>query len=81
MLETGDDAVLGLRYDDGDCAVVVLNNLSGRRRTVALDLSDEEAATATDLFCDRRYDPLAPGDTSVRLSPYGFRWLRLGGIY
>jgi len=80
-LATGADAVLGLRYDDAGTAIIVLNNLSDRRCDITLDLPDEEAATATDLFGDRRYDPLQPGKLRMRLNPYGYRWLRIGGPY
>jgi maltose alpha-D-glucosyltransferase/alpha-amylase len=80
-LDTGDDAVLGLRYDVDDSAIVAVTNLSGRRRTISLDLTDEERRTATDLFADRRYEPLSAQSRRIGLSGYGYRWLRLGGIY
>jgi maltose alpha-D-glucosyltransferase / alpha-amylase len=80
VLETGDDRVLGLRYDVDDSAIVILNNLSGQRCPVKLDVSDEERRTATELFADRRYEPLT-ARRPLRLSPYGYRWLRLGGVY
>ena len=81
VLNPGDDAILGLRYDVEDCSILVYNNLSRERRTVALDLTDDELATATDLFTDRRYDPLAAGARRFRLDGFGYRWLRLGGVY
>jgi maltose alpha-D-glucosyltransferase/alpha-amylase len=79
VLETGDPAVLGLRYDVEDSAIVVLNNLAPQPRTAALALGRAEAATATDLFSDRRYPPLRRG--RLRLAGLGYRWLRLRGIY
>jgi len=80
-LNTGGEAVLGLRYDVEGSAILVFNNLTGRRCDVTLDLSDDEAATATDLFADRQYDPIKPGKLRTRLNPYGYRWLRIGGPY
>lgn len=80
-LDLGDDAVLGLRYDGDDSSVIVVNNLSGRRISIALGLSEEEAKTATDLLADRRYEPLDPAAPKMRIEPYGFRWLRVRGIY
>jgi maltose alpha-D-glucosyltransferase / alpha-amylase len=80
-LDTGNDAVLGMRYDLDDSAIVVFNNLSGKRRTVALNLTDDEIMTATDLFADRLYDRLTPGDRKMRLAGYGYRWIRIGGVY
>jgi maltose alpha-D-glucosyltransferase/alpha-amylase len=80
-IDTGNDAILALRYDNDDCAIVILNNLSRDRQHVTLDLSEREAATATDLFANRRYGPLAPGRHRMRLDGFGYRWLRLGGMY
>ena len=81
IVPTGDDAVFGIRYDAADSAILVLTNLSPRRRTVTLELSERDAHTATDLLGDRVYEPLAPGTARVRIDGYGYRWLRLGGIY
>ena len=82
LLDAGSDPVLALRYDHDDSAVIVLTNLAGKRCPVTLDLTEQERATATDLFCDRPYPPIEP-DTPAdfRLNPYGYRWLRLGGAY
>jgi maltose alpha-D-glucosyltransferase/alpha-amylase len=80
-LDTGDDAVLGVRYEVDDCAIVVFNNLSRQRRTIKVDLSEEELRTATDLFCDRRYEPLTDGESRMRIEGLGYRWLRVRGIY
>jgi maltose alpha-D-glucosyltransferase/alpha-amylase len=86
-LDTGHDAVLGLRYDVDDhldSAIVVLNNLSRQRCTVTLDLSEHEIETTTDLFADHHHDPIDPKTGRVRLDGFGYRWLRLvrlGGVY
>jgi maltose alpha-D-glucosyltransferase/alpha-amylase len=77
----GGDAVLGLRYDAEDSAILIVNNLSGKRCDITFDLSEAEAATATDLLSDRPYEPLKPASPRMRLNPYGYRWLRIGGIY
>jgi maltose alpha-D-glucosyltransferase/alpha-amylase len=83
VIDTGNDAILALRFDDLDheSAVVVLNNLSPDRQSVMLDLSEREIATATGLLADRRYEPLDAKSTRIRINGFGFRWLRLGGIY
>ncbi len=80
-LDTGDDAVLGLRYDVEDSAIIVLNNLSPDRRTIRLDLSEREVQTATDLFCDREYEPLKGKTQRIRMDGRGYRWIRVRGIY
>ncbi len=81
VIDTGSDAVLGLRYDDRDSAIVVLNNLSPGRHTITLDLTEEELETATNLLSDRRYEPVGPKLGRMRIDGYGYRWLRLGGAY
>jgi maltose alpha-D-glucosyltransferase/alpha-amylase len=80
-IDTGNDAILALRYDNDDSNIVILNNLSRDRQQVALDMSEREAATATDLFANRCYTPLSPGHHRMRLDGFGYRWLRLGGMY
>jgi len=80
-LETGQDAVLAMRYDLPGCTTVTLNNLGGKRCTAALDLTPEEIAMATDLLSDRRYEAIDPETKTVRLNGYGYRWLRIGGEY
>jgi maltose alpha-D-glucosyltransferase/alpha-amylase len=81
IIETGNDAVLGLRHDLDGSTTIVLNNLSSKRHTVTLDLSGCEVAKSTDLLGDRQYPPLEDEQPSIRINGYGYRWLRLGGIY
>ncbi|MDQ2652920.1 MAG: hypothetical protein M3Z20_07730 [Chloroflexota bacterium] len=81
ILDTGDEAVLGIRHGGDDSAIITLNNLSDRRTTITLDLAEREMMTATDLFGSRKYAPIDAENRSFRLEGYGYRWLRLGGIY
>jgi maltose alpha-D-glucosyltransferase / alpha-amylase len=81
ILDTKEETVLGLRYDVEDSAMIVYNNLSRQRRTIPLDLTPEEVRTATDLFNDRRYEPLDPEIPRMRIDGRGYRWLRVRGIY
>ncbi len=81
LMETGNDSILALRYDVDDSAVMVLNNLSNTRYTISLDLTDVEMETATDLLTDKAYEPIDHKKRSIRLDGYGFRWMRLGGVY
>ena len=80
-VDVGNDAVLCLRYDTSQRTVVVLNNLAPGRRTITLDLSDDECASATDLFGDRLYTPVTPQNQSFVMNGNGYRWLRLSGVY
>ncbi len=81
VMPTGNDAILALRYDVEDSTIVILNNLSRQRHTITLDLTGEEIATATDLLRDRRYKPINPKHRQMRMDGFGYRWLRLGGVY
>ena len=80
-VDTGNDAVLGLRHDTPECAVVVLNNLAPTRRTVTIDLDETTFMTATDLFGDRRYNPISLDEPRFTINGNGYRWLRLDGVY
>ena len=80
-VNTGTDAVLGLRHDMPDSTIVVFNNLSRGRRTVTVDMSDLEIETATDLFADRPYKPINAETRRFRIEGRGYRWIRLRGIY
>jgi maltose alpha-D-glucosyltransferase/alpha-amylase len=81
ILDTGSDAVLGLRYDDHQSAIVVLNNLSPERHTITLDLTEGEMKTATNLVYDRPYGPVDSKSGRMQINGYGYRWLRVGGVY
>jgi maltose alpha-D-glucosyltransferase/alpha-amylase len=80
VLKLDAPGVLGIRstYDDG--VVLTLNNLSREPATVELDLSEDEITMAIDLLSDKEYTPIARS-RRFRLNGYGFRWLRLGGMY
>jgi maltose alpha-D-glucosyltransferase/alpha-amylase len=79
-LNTGHDAVFGIRYILDDSTIVILNNLSPRRQPVSIQLTERETMTATDLFTDAPYAPLDAGG-GFRINPHGYRWMRLNGIY
>ncbi len=81
IVDTGNDAILTLRYDNRASAVVILNNFSRQQQTITLDLTEREVETATELFCDRPYQPLNPETRRLRIDGFGYRWLRLGGMY
>ncbi len=81
MLETQNESVLALRYDANNTSIVVLNNLSSLRRQATLELDGHEYAAATDIFSDRHYEPISAKKNYVRLDGFGYRWLRLHGMY
>jgi maltose alpha-D-glucosyltransferase/alpha-amylase len=80
-IDTGSDAVLGLRHDMPDSTIVVFNNLSRKAKMVSVDMSDLEIDSSTDLFTDRAYKPIEPTTRRFRIDALGYRWMRLRGIY
>ena len=81
IIETNEDAVLALQFKTADTCLLLLNNLSGRRRTIELHIDEVDASSATELFADHPYEPVEAGKNTIRMEPYGYRWLRLRGIY
>ncbi|MDQ4044500.1 MAG: trehalose synthase, partial [Chloroflexota bacterium] len=81
VMDTGNDAVFAIRYDDHESAIIVLNNLSGQRQNVSLDLEPQELERTTDLLGDNINEPVIDASAKMRLNGYGCRWLRVGGAY
>ena len=76
-LDTGDPAVLALRYDAPGGVMLSLHNLSAKRNTVDLGVQPDQEGDPVEVFADHRYDPPKPDLTGVDLAGYGYRWLRL----
>jgi maltose alpha-D-glucosyltransferase/alpha-amylase len=81
VADLGTDQVLGIRHHADGSEVIVLNNLSSQRAEITLDLRPDERSRVTELLCDCPYEPLEKSGNTVSLSGYGYRWLRIGGIY
>jgi maltose alpha-D-glucosyltransferase/alpha-amylase len=77
VVETGDTAVLALRYDWEGATLVILHNLADRRTEVTLDTDD--LGTLRPLFCDEGDREMRDPKKPLALNPYGFRWFRAGG--
>lgn len=80
-LETGSDSVLALRHDAGNVSILTFVNLSDENQDVSLNLTEEELLDATDLFGDDVSSPLRGTTQRMTLNGYGYRWIRIGGIY
>lgn len=82
VIETNDPAVLCLLAQyDGSVAVTV-HNLSPEPRSVKLKLDpDEYSDPLIDLLSDKPYRRLDNPTSSFRLSGFGYRWMRLGGLH
>lgn len=77
----GNEAIFGIRYDDGDVALVILTNLSDTEQTCTLALEDWPDTAMTDLFQDQPYAPVTTHAGEITLGAYGYRWFRVGGDY
>ncbi len=80
-VQTGNDAVFGIRYDHGDVAVVIFNNLSPEKQSFDIDLEGVDADQCAELLEDSPYPVLDHVKGSIELEGYGFRWIRFGGVY
>ena len=81
LLETGSEAIFGIRYTSGKESIVILNNLSNEPQTITVELADQDCTLITDLFCDHPYDPVKQKKARMKIQGYGYRWMRLDGVY
>lgn len=81
-LDVGNDAVLAVRFDEEQETVITIANLSPDEQTFTLDLKlGDDNVLVTDLFEDEHYPSIEKDVSEVTINGYGYRWLRLGGIY
>jgi maltose alpha-D-glucosyltransferase/alpha-amylase len=66
-------------WDDGGVAIA-LHNFSSQRCIVTLDLPAEDVRNLMHFFGDRAYEPFDGKQATVRLEPYGYCWMRVGGM-
>jgi maltose alpha-D-glucosyltransferase/alpha-amylase len=82
VLDTGNDAVLAHRVDDGPIAIIVVHNLAGEPREITLGLGkDHDRCELTDLL-DMGRGPVTnhidkKGRLALTLDAYDYRWFRL----
>jgi maltose alpha-D-glucosyltransferase/alpha-amylase len=78
VLDTGDDRVLGLLFQNGRGAVVTLSNLADEPCTINLRPSlDGPPQRAVEVFANRHYKTEPDGLDAVELDGWGYRWLRI----
>lgn len=78
ILDTGEAAVLGLRYDLDGRGLIALHNLSERPCRALVDVG-EGVASLTDLLDGLTAIPVEGKNHAVELEGYGSRWLRING--
>ena len=74
VIKTGDPEVFAhLRRSDRGLGLAV-HNLGDKEKRIRLEL--EDTRDIVDIFGDQKYEDFDPGKQEVKLSPYGYRWLR-----
>ncbi len=82
VLDTGDDAVLGLRYDWRNNSVLFLHNFGGEPREIefSVGLDGDKGARLINLLSAEHSTANKKGKHCVCLEAYGYRWYRVGGL-
>ena len=83
VLNVGDNAVLGLRYDWRNNSVLFLHNLAGDPREVEFSTGlkgEEDGELLINLLAANHSRAHGNGKHRVCLEPYGYRWYRVGGL-
>lgn len=74
-------SILALRYDWKDHVSVFVHNFEDCRREIAVDIgSAPEGTRMKCVLSDRNYDAREDGSYPMFLKPYGYLWLRAGGL-
>ena len=76
-LDTGEAAVLALRYDAPGGVMLALHNLSESGCTVDLGEQPGQEGEPQEMFSDQAYDPVGGELKGIELRGYGYRWVRL----
>jgi maltose alpha-D-glucosyltransferase/alpha-amylase len=82
VLDIRDKAVLGLRYDWRNNAVLFLHNFNAEGRTASFrsGIAEGERDLLVNLLGDEHSEAGEDGRHHVALEPYGYRWFRVGGL-
>ncbi|OYY84658.1 MAG: hypothetical protein B7Y61_08645 [Rhizobiales bacterium 35-66-30] len=81
ILDTGNPAVLALRYDWRNNSVLTVLNLSRSPLEVEVDVQHgAEGSRLVDVLADSHSDADARGRHCIYLEGYGYRWYRVGGL-
>ncbi|MGI9033557.1 MAG: alpha-amylase family protein [Acidimicrobiales bacterium] len=76
-VDTGDAAVLALRYEAPGGVMLTMHNLADRERTVDLGVQPGQDGDPVEMFADQAYEPVSADLKGAALAGYGYRWLRL----
>ncbi|MGQ9366970.1 alpha-amylase family protein [Azospirillum sp. ST 5-10] len=81
VIDAGDPAVLALRYDWRDTAMVCLHNVAGEPRPAVFDPGPGgKSDCLVNLLSEEHSRADGGGVHRLRLDAYGYRWFRVGGM-
>ena len=82
VLDAGTEAVLAIRYDWRNNAVLCVHNLSPLPREVEIKPGAEGShdSLLVNLLSEDHSTPRVGGKHCILLEPYGYRWFRVGGL-
>ena len=81
VLDTGDPAVLALRYDWRNNTMVCVHNFAPNPRTVTIRLDgDGDPGMLVNLLSEDHSRAGEGGRHAIGMEGYGYRWFRLGGL-
>ncbi len=81
IVDTGNPAVLGLRYDWLNNSVLTLHNFSAQPLEVQFDAGvGDRGDLLVNLLAEDHSRADAKGRHGVLLEGYGYRWYRVGGL-
>ncbi|GLS42479.1 maltose alpha-D-glucosyltransferase/alpha-amylase [Methylobacterium brachythecii] len=82
VIETGENAVLGLRYDWRNNSVLCLHNLDAKPLELRFEtgVKGEQGRLLVDLLTGERAEAGKDGRHRVLIEGYGYHWYRVGGL-
>ncbi|HEX5064004.1 MAG TPA: alpha-glucosidase C-terminal domain-containing protein, partial [Kofleriaceae bacterium] len=80
VVETGNAAVLALRYNWRNNSVLTLHNFAGEAIEIELHLGDQAGRKLRSLLTNGRSDADHRGRHHIIMEPYGYHWYRIGGL-
>jgi maltose alpha-D-glucosyltransferase/alpha-amylase len=78
VLRTSAPEVLALRYDWRGTSLLTLHNFADKSQTVTLRVGGRHDDVLTEVFSDHHSKRHNDGAHRIRLTPYGWRWYRVG---
>ncbi len=79
-IETNERAVLAMRYDWRNNAVLFIHNLDDSPREVRFGLKDEQGKLLVNLLSDSHSHAGPDGKHHLLMEAFGYRWFRVGGL-